>query len=46
MSYALSRPSPFQRSGLLTVVICNAMRRFNAGELRNLKLIDRAEVHA
>ena len=32
--------------GLLTVVICNAMRRFNAGELQNMKLIDRAEVHA
>ena len=32
--------------GLLTVVVCNAMRRFNAGELRKLKLIDRAEVHA
>ena len=32
--------------GLLTVVVCNAMRRFNAGELHKLKLIDRAEVHA
>ena len=31
---------------LLTVVVCNAMRRFNAGELHKLKLIDRAEVHA
>ena len=32
--------------GLLTVLIFNALARFNPAELRAMKLIDRAEVQA